>query len=221
VAGGYADKYPNIIVLNNEKNMKLNYTLNKCLQHAKGQYIARQDGDDESLPERLKKEVDFLDQNPEYAFVSCQQILHDENGDWGVSKLTEKPTKYSFIRESPFVHPACMIRREAFFEVEGYTDHKKLIRVEDFHLWAKLYQAGYQGYNIQEPLYRFTDNRESVSRRNFKARWNEFYVRNLIFCMLNLPFYYRFFTLKPLLVWVLPLPLYNYLHKKRLRPRDP
>ena len=53
----YADQYDNIILLRNETNRGLNYTLNRCAQVASGEYFARQDGDDLSLPERFEKEV--------------------------------------------------------------------------------------------------------------------------------------------------------------------
>ena len=45
--------------------MGLNYTLNHCLKYAQGEYIARMDGDDISLPTRLQKEVEFLDSHPD------------------------------------------------------------------------------------------------------------------------------------------------------------
>ena len=60
VAEGYRQQYPeNIILLKNGRNMGLNHTLNHCLQHATGEYIARMDGDDISLPERFEKELNF------------------------------------------------------------------------------------------------------------------------------------------------------------------
>lgn len=61
----------------------MNYTLNRCLKDAEGEYIARQDGDDISLPDRFFKEVQFLDDNLEYAIVSCPMIYFDKNGEWG------------------------------------------------------------------------------------------------------------------------------------------
>ena len=216
IAERYADQYSNIIVLKNDKNMKLIYTLNRCLNHARGMYIARHDGDDESLPERFQKQVEFLDQHPEYAIVSCARYHFDINGIWGLTKGIEYPEKHHFSKGTPLGHASAIVRREAFEAVDGYTDEKRFLRVEDYWLWAKMYALGYKGCNLQEPLYLVLDDRNSISRRNFKARWNEFYVKNLIIGMLKLPFYSRTLTLKPLILWCLPIGLYKRLHKKRL-----
>ena len=80
VASEYCGRYPGkIVLLQNEKNMGLNHTLNRCLAAATGVYIARMDGDDISLPERLSLEVAFLDAHPEYAIVSCPMIYFDDD----------------------------------------------------------------------------------------------------------------------------------------------
>ncbi|MDK0922904.1 glycosyltransferase family 2 protein, partial [Clostridium perfringens] len=55
IAKRYAEKYNNIILLRNETNKKLSATLNRCLEVAKGEYVARMDADDIALPTRLEK----------------------------------------------------------------------------------------------------------------------------------------------------------------------
>ena len=66
VAKAYQEKFPDkIFLLQNERNMGLNHTLNRCLQVATGEYVARMDGDDISLPTRLERENAFLDAHPE------------------------------------------------------------------------------------------------------------------------------------------------------------
>lgn len=178
IAKEYEEKYPHkILVLRNEVNKGLNYTLNKCFKYATGEYIARQDGDDISFQTRLKKEVDFLEKNKEYALVTSSMITFDELGDWGIVRNSERPNKYDFIKGSPINHAPCMIRREVFEEVNGYTVDKKLLRVEDYHLWFKIYERGYIAYSIQEPLYKMRDDFSAIKRRNWKNRVNEVRVR--------------------------------------------
>lgn len=72
----YREKYgEKILVLKNEQNKGLNYTLNKCLEVATGEYVARMDGDDISLPTRFEKEIGYLETHPEIAIVSTPMIF--------------------------------------------------------------------------------------------------------------------------------------------------
>ncbi|MBR1626436.1 MAG: glycosyltransferase family 2 protein, partial [Bacteroidales bacterium] len=77
VAKNYARNKDNIILIKNDKNLKLAATLNHCLKYADTEYVARMDGDDISLPERFEKEIEFLDSHQEYAIVSCPMIYFD------------------------------------------------------------------------------------------------------------------------------------------------
>ena len=79
IAEGYAQKYNNIILIKNKKNMGLNYTLNKCLELVDTEYVARMDGDDISLPYRFEKEIKFLIEHSEYSIVSTNMYYFDEN----------------------------------------------------------------------------------------------------------------------------------------------
>ncbi|MDE7496758.1 MAG: glycosyltransferase, partial [Muribaculaceae bacterium] len=83
VASEYVANYPDkFILIRNERNMGLNFTLNHCLEYADTEYVARMDGDDISLPERFEKEITFLDSHPEIAIVSTPMIYFDEGGDF-------------------------------------------------------------------------------------------------------------------------------------------
>lgn len=180
IAEGYQRKYPDkFILLKNEENLGLCPTLNRCFSHASGEYIARMDGDDISLPTRFEKQVTFLQDNSDFALVSARMIFFDDQGDWGESSSVEKPSPKDFMSPIVFGHPAVMMRREAFAEVGGYCEENFARRVEDLHLWLKFYVKGYRGYNIQEPLLRFRDDMKTCGRRKYGTRINEFYVRFL------------------------------------------
>lgn len=211
----YEMKYPNIHVITNGKNMGLNYTLNKCLKLASGQLIARMDGDDISLKNRFEEEVNILLENPDISIVSCPMIYFDSNGEWGKGKMIEYPQKADFIKGTPFCHAPCMVRKEAYLAVKGYSVAKKLLRVEDYHLWIKMYAEGYKGYNIQHPLYKMRDDRKAISRRKFRYRMNEAYVRGVAIKKLGLSKKYYVSVLRPILVGILPLPIYELLHKRK------
>lgn len=216
VAKKYADQDPEkYVLLKNEKNMGLNYTLNRCLEAADTQYVARMDGDDISLPERFEKELEVLDNNPEIAIVSTAMIYFDADGDWGKTTVNPAPEKKDIIHGTPFCHAPCMVRREAYNAVGGYSVSDRLLRAEDYHLWIKMYKNGYKGVNIAEPYYKMRDDNNAYRRRKYKYRVNEAYVKYLAVKELKLPFYMIVFAFKPLIVGLLPKPLYKLLHKRK------
>ena len=213
-AENYAEQYENIILIQNDKNMGLNYTLNHCLEYVDTEYVARMDADDISLPTRLEKEINFLDNHQEYAIVSTPMIYFDENGDFRTGKGNGEAIKSDFIKGTPFCHAPCMVRSEAYRKVKGYTIAEKLLRVEDYHLWYKMYLNGYRGYNLKEPLYKMRDDRNAKNRRKYKYRITEAYVKYLIVRDFNLSKINYIRVLKPLIVGLLPTFLYDFLHKK-------
>ena len=168
-AKSYAEQYENIILIQNDKNMGLNYTLNHCLEYVDTEYVARMDADDISLLTRLEKEINFLDDHHEYAIVSTPMIYFDEHGDFRVGKGNGEVIKSDFIKGTPFCHAPCMVRSEAYRKVKGYTVAEKLLRVEDYHLWYKMYLYGYRGYNLKEPLYKMRDDRDAKNRRKHRC----------------------------------------------------
>lgn len=216
VARSYQARYPDrIVVLSNGRNLGLNRTLNHCLAHARGTYIARMDGDDISLPQRLEKEAAFLDENPEYAIVSCPMIYFDENGDWGQGTEIMFPQPADFINGTPFCHAPCMVRAEAYRAVGGYSEKNSTLRAEDYHLWFCMYASGYRGANLMEPLYKMRDGENAYHRRKFRYAWNEAYVRYTGFQMLRLPLRSYIYAARPIVVNLLPKALYKYLHHRR------
>lgn len=208
-------------VIRNSKNRGLNATLNRCLKIADGDYVARMDGDDLCDPVRFQKEVNFLNSHPEYAIVSTYMTTFDEGGEWGCIKTLECPQVKDFPTHVPmFCHAACMIRREAFLDVQGYTEDKRLLRVEDYHLWYKFYAKGYKGYNIQEPLYKMRDDRNALHRRTAQARFNGIYATFIGFKMVHIPKWMYVYAIKNAVIEIIkiiiPDSMYDFFHKKRL-----
>lgn len=209
-----------IILIQNEKNMGLNYTLNCCLSKATGEYIARMDGDDISLPTRFEKEIEFLENNKNYAIVSTPMIFFDQDGDWGYSTQIPNPQKKDFIKHSPVhCHAPCMIRRKAYLDVGGYTIDKRMLRFEDVNLWYKLYSKGYIGHNLNEPLYKMRDDKNAYNRRSLKSRMNGVYVTYIGFKLFKFPWYmysYIFIDfIKHFIKGILPKKIYIIIHKNK------
>lgn len=217
VAELYRKRYPEkMILLRNRENRGLNYTLNRCLKAAKGKYIARMDGDDICLPERFAAEYETLETEKTISIVSTDMGYFDQTGIWGKISHPEYPKKKDFLYGSPFCHAPCMVRKEAYDAVDGYTEKKSILRVEDYHLWIKMYEAGYRGKNIPKQLYLMRDDRAAYKRRKLRYRINEAYVKGIAVRKLGLPISGYLYTMRPILVGILPEKVYDYFHKRKL-----
>lgn len=218
IARKYKKQYPEkIILIKNEKNMGLNVTLNRCLEYADTEYIARMDGDDISLPNRFKEEIDFLDTHPEYAIVSSPMIYFDDYGDFMRGKGRGEPALKDYAKGTPFCHAPCMCRSEAYRAVNGYVEKTNRLRVEDWDLWIRMREKGFRGYNLKDPLYKMYDDRNAFNRRKFKYRLNEASVIMMSVKKLNLLPSYYIYALRPIIVGILPKHVYRFLHTKKKR----
>jgi glycosyltransferase EpsE len=168
------------------------------------------------LPERLHRQVEFLDKNAEYSITGTNMILFDEYGQWGERKIVEKPDKLYFIKGNPFFHPTVMIRSKILKDLQGYKDNKiTRSRLEDAELWFRLYSKGYIGYNIQEPLHQFREDRAAYNRRKFKYRFPAVLLRLHGYMILKLPLWCYIFALKPLVAGMIPDFIMMKYHRKK------
>lgn len=206
-------QYSRIRVYKNEKNLTLAPTLNNCLAVSNGLYTARMDGDDTCALDRFEKEVSFLNSHPEYALVSCQMSLFDNEGVYREIKYLEKPQARDFIYSSQICHAGCMMRKSVLEQLNGYNTSKDVVRVEDYDLWVRLYEAGFKAYNIQEVLYNMRDDRNANKRRKFKYRINEYKIKKKVKENCNLSFKYSFQVIKPIAVGLLPSFVFKKLHR--------
>lgn len=120
IAISYKEKYPEkIIVLQNEKNRGLNYTLNKCLKQAKGKYIARMDGDDRCDKERFAIEINVLEKEPEISMFSTDMEFFDESGVWGKISQPRVSDARRFCKRKSFLPCAMYGKERSIYESKG------------------------------------------------------------------------------------------------------
>lgn len=193
-----------VIFLKNEKNMGLAYVLNKCLENAKGEYIARMDSDDESALNRFEKQVEFLDSHPDYGVVSSNANVFDDTSIWGEFKYSEEIKKEDFLMNNPIVHGAVMVRKSVYDMADGYRDIPMTYRVEDYDLFMRIFAKGIKIYTIQEKLFNYREDKKTQKRRKYKYRINEAKVRYYGFKLLKLYPKGIIFVVKPLIVGLLP-----------------
>lgn len=218
VAQKYITKHPEkFILIKNEQNMKLPYSLNRCLEYADTEYVARMDGDDLSKPERFEKEIEFLDNHPEYALVSCPMEYFDDSGVFGKGKTISRPTRKDMKKNTPHCHAPVMIRTNIIKEVGGYTVKKWTERGQDVHLWAKIYSKGHCGFNLSDHLYQMRDDGAAFKRRSFKQACYGVVRNYKIHRLMGFPYYLILDQVRPLILALLPGPIYRKLHASRMQ----
>jgi len=202
------------IIIKNDGNRGLTYTLNRCLHHVKSEYVARMDADDISLPNRFDREVEFLDHNPEYGFVGCSIERFDEDGVWAQNHEKNDVEPKDFYKSSCFVHPTVMMRKSMLDEVEGYRVAWFTNRCEDYDLWMRLYAKGFKGYNLKETLFQYYEGKDSVPKRKYKYRIGETVMRAKGYSTLNLFPKGIIYVCKPIIAGLIPGWLVKKLHKR-------
>lgn len=125
---------------------------NYGVAQARGEYIARQDFDDRSYPERLRLQVAFLDAHPEVGLVGGHYVLVDERR--GERYVRMPPTDHSAIRSAmsryiPIAHTVATFRRRAWTEAGGYPVVNNLI---DLRFYLRLGKLGWRFANVPEVL---------------------------------------------------------------------
>ncbi len=211
----YCKKDNRIRLLRNHRNRGLAYTLNRCLKQASGFWIARMDADDISLPDRLEKQVEFLRSHKNYALVGSNAYMIDAHCIWGQRRLEERPRKESFLNTSPFIHPAVMIRREVFIKLHGYKESQRLLRMEDYDLFLRLYAAGWRGYNLQEPLLMYREDLQAYKKRKYRYRLWECRMRYDGYRRLEILKGNLRYVLKPLAAGLIPVAVMQKIRRKK------
>ena len=145
-----------IRLIRNARNRGLAASLNIAFRASRGELIARLDADDEALPDRFRKQVDFLREHPEIDVVGGEALLIGRDGrELGIAKRPETHDDIvrSIYKINPFIHPAVMMRRRVLEELGGYDE--SLQRAQDYDLWLRG-AARFRYHNLQEPLIRYT-----------------------------------------------------------------
>lgn len=164
------------IKLISRANKGLTASLNEGLKLAKGEYIARQDADDISVGSRLEKEVAYLDANPRTALVGSNYTVMDMDGtELTTTNVFTRPSdlKLTQITCNQYGHGSIMLRRNILKKVGEYD--KSVGYVEDYDLWTRISQVA-DIANIEEPLYLYRRNTESITRKNLDLQIQQTYA---------------------------------------------
>lgn len=136
----YASKDERIKIID-QQNTGLTKALNVGIWHASGEYIARQDADDVSYPNRLQDQAEFLENNAEILVVggNCDDFYEDgSQRAWGAH--TQDELKIITYRQTPFAHSTAMMRTQSARELSGYDETYQTS--QDMELWMRFAKKG-------------------------------------------------------------------------------
>lgn len=152
ILDSYSD--PRIVRYRGEKNQGLANVLNIGMDMARGEYIARMDSDDISLPNRLQVQVDYLDSHPEIDLVSVGLIKFGKRTDKKFYPEDKNLVKYNAFFYPPVLHAPSMWRRQRFMQAD-LLYRQQMVPAEDYDLWTRALAKGMTLINIPVILYKY------------------------------------------------------------------
>lgn len=163
--------------IKNDSNLKLIKTLNKGIELAKGEFIARMDSDDISLPERFENQIKIFESNNEIDFINGRAYNINENGELNGQEwiyLSPNSLKYISIFACVICHPSVMIKANILKKYK-YRDLEKTLNIEDYDLWCRLLLDGHNAICMDAPVLNYR-----LSSTSITATCNESIKENLL-----------------------------------------
>jgi glycosyltransferase involved in cell wall biosynthesis len=162
---------PRIRYIKNETNLKLIATLNKGIKMARGAYIARMDADDIALPQRLEKQVEFMEMETDCVLCGTEAILIGRENEVPLKSPGDNiKIKCLLFFNNYIIHPTVMLRKATLIN-KGLFYPKEALHSEDFALWINLRKHG--TFNvIPEPLLKYRDHDMSISQSNLQHQYD-------------------------------------------------
>ena len=216
----FCEEDPRISLIDGSGTNTLAQKLNRCISQARGRWIVRMDDDDYSEPERLEKQIAYLCEHLEIAFVGCFVRLVQDGTDVSERRLPENPSVKDFLFTQPFIHPALVFRKEVLDAVGGYCEAPYCDGCEDYDLLLRLYEHGFVGTNLKQAYLVYTLPPRRTGNRTFSMRLHEMHTRFVRFHSLGLLPGALPFVIKPVLVGLIPAALLSdfqmYRRKRKL-----
>ncbi|MFI3291135.1 MAG: glycosyltransferase [Opitutales bacterium] len=186
-------KDPRIKYLKNDKNIGITPSRNKLLALARGEYIAVMDHDDVSLPERFQKQVDFLDNNPDYGVVGTK--VKTIGGGIGILRNPNKNEniKLALMRACAIIHPVAMIRKSVLLN-NNISYEEAFTPAEDYSLFCRLSSCT-KLHNLDEVLFLYRMHNTNASKEQ-SAKILDATQRIQAFMKLNNPELYELYLAK-------------------------
>lgn len=203
-----------IVLLKNDVNQGAAFSRNKCLKYATQEYVAILDADDYCHIDRLKMQVEYLENRPNIDFVSTGlQKVYDNYQKKEIYPSIEKPSRYDFLFGLPFMHATTLFRKDILDKVGGYRIARETRRGQDYDLFMRIYAEGGKGENMKEILYYYRCFLGANPKTKFKYRIDESIIRYKGFKAMKLGVKSIPYILKPLVLGFLPQRIIDKLPK--------
>ncbi len=178
----YADKDSRIVFLKNMVNIGLPKSLNKGIHMAKGLYIARQDADDRSTPDRFENQLYYALKHEDIDIIGSNAYIIDVNGDMVCENRSFsdiKDHKQALLdRKAIFYHGSALIKKSTLIEVGLYDN--RFYYSQDGELWLRFLANGAKIHTIADPLYQYRVLPiKTVKKYNAQASFNV--VKHMIY----------------------------------------
>ena len=144
---------PRLRIITNNEQLGLTKSLNIAASQARGEFLARMDADDISLPHRFQLQIDFLQSHPKIAMVgSSYYVINEEGAILMLLPVLTDPRQINegLLKQNWFGHGSVIMRKSVFDELGGYNE--QFIYAQDYDLWLRISER-YSLANIEEPLY--------------------------------------------------------------------
>ena len=152
-----------IRVISNEINIGLTKSLNKAITEARGEYIARQDADDISLPNRFEEQIKYFEHHPETALLGTSKYVIDEDGKILRKAIVLLKTSKDLLKTNAITHGSAMFKKAIIDELGGYNE---LVRYsQDYELWLRIAKH-HDVRSLRQILYKLRYHSENVRLTN-------------------------------------------------------
>ncbi len=160
---GYADSDSRIVFVDNKENQGLIAVLNQGLDMAHGEFIARMDSDDISLPQRFEKQVAYLDANPDVGVLGT--LIHGFGIMDAPGIQIPVVTVFDLLKQNYIAHPSVMMRKALLdkYNLRYNPDYK---HCEDLELWSRMIFLT-KFHNVMQVLLKYRISGNNISTQNW------------------------------------------------------
>jgi len=191
----------------NQENTGLTKALNNGLFHCKGKYVARMDADNIAMPSRIRKQVSFLEDNPDFAVVGSWRIDVLPDGVERLHKVPEsnEEIQRTFVKRNCVSHSSVLVNAQT---LRLFLYDERFLTSQDFELWTRIGKH-WKLANLPEPLCRAYQREKGITSSSNKWRTLKYklIIHFRAYQRLKCPWWYFIFIPKPIVEFLIPTRL--------------